>query len=62
MDLIMDTKRMQELAKQLAKNLKTEDDLNQFTAELTKMAVEAALGAEMEEHPRLLKACPGGSW
>ena len=53
---------MQELAKQLAKNLKTEDDLNQFTAELTKMAVEAALGAEMEEQPRLLKACPGGSW
>ena len=62
MDLIMDTKRMQELAKQLAKNLKTEDDLNQFTAELTKMAVEAALGTEMEEQPRLLKACPGGSW
>lgn len=60
MDLLMDTKSMQELAKQLAKNLKTEDDLNQFTAELTKMAVEAALGAEMEEHLGYSKHAPEG--
>lgn len=60
MDLLMDTKTMQELAKQLAKNLKTEDDLNQFTSELTKMAVEAALGAEMEEHLGYSKHSPEG--
>lgn len=60
MDLLMDTKSMQELAKQLAKNLKTEDDLNQFTSELTKMAVEAALGAEMEEHLGYSKHAPEG--
>jgi len=60
MDLLMDTKSMQELAKQLAKNLKTEDDLNEFTAELTKMAVEAALGAEMEEHLGYSKHAPEG--
>ena len=42
----MDTKSMQELAK----DLKIKDDLNQFIFKLTKMIVEVALCSEMEEH------------
>ena len=40
---------MQALANELAKNLKTPDDLNQFDR-LKKISVEAALNAEMSHH------------
>ncbi len=39
-----------ELAKGLAKNIKTQDDLGEFTSQLMKMAGETVLGAEREEH------------
>lgn len=50
MSIVMDEKEMRALAAQLAKNLKTEKDLSDFSRQLKKMTVEAALGAEMEEH------------
>ena len=43
----MDEKQLQALANELAKNLKTPDDLSQFDRLLKKINVEAALNAEM---------------
>ena len=42
--------RIEALAKELAKDVKSEADLSALTSKLTKITVEAALGAEMEEH------------
>jgi len=50
MSIVMDEKEMRVLASQLAKNIKTEKDLSDFSRQLKKMTVEAALGAEMDEH------------
>ena len=38
------------ISKELAKNVKSQEDLANLTSMLVKMTVEAALGAEMEEH------------
>lgn len=46
----MDEKQLQALANELAKNLKTPDDLNQFDRLLKKISVKAALNAEMTHH------------
>ncbi|HFW3054958.1 TPA: IS256 family transposase, partial [Salmonella enterica subsp. enterica serovar Birkenhead] len=46
----MDEKQLQALANELAKNLKTPDDLSQFDRLLKKISVEAALNAEMSHH------------
>ena len=46
----MDEKQLQTLANELAKNLKTPEDLNQFDRLLKKVSVEAALNAEMTHH------------
>jgi len=46
----MDEKQLQALANELAKNLKTPEDLNQFDRLLKKSSVEAALNAEMTHH------------
>ena len=50
MSIVMNEKEMRALASELAKNIKTEKDLNDFSRLLKKMTVEAALGAEMEDH------------
>ena len=50
MGKVMDEKEMRALAAELAKNIKTEKDLSDFSRQLKKMTVEAALGAEREEH------------
>ena len=42
----MDAKQLQALANELAKNLKTPEDLSQFDRLLKKLSVEAALNAE----------------
>ncbi|MEC4677373.1 MAG: IS256 family transposase, partial [Nitrospirota bacterium] len=42
--------KLQGLAKELAKGLKTEEDLSTLSRALLKLSVEAALGAEMAEH------------
>ncbi len=46
----MDHKKLQAMAEELAKDLKTPDDLSQFSAFLTKLTVEAALKGEMSHH------------
>lgn len=46
----MDEKQLQTLANELAKNLKTPEDLSQFDRLLKKISVEAALNAEMTHH------------
>ena len=46
----MDQVKLKALALELAKGLKTPADLNALSAQLTKMAVEAALNVELTEH------------
>ncbi len=46
----MDEKKLRVLAAELAKGLKTEADLNQFSRMLTKLTVETALNAELTDH------------
>ena len=48
--MMKDEQRLKALAKELAKGIKTQKDLSDFSSTLMKMTVEAALGAEMEEH------------
>ena len=45
----MDKEKLQELANEFAKGLKTQHDLNDFTKMLAKLAVETALNAELTE-------------
>ncbi|MBL4658801.1 MAG: IS256 family transposase [Alcanivoracaceae bacterium] len=46
----MDKKELQAIAQAAAKNIKTEDDLNEFRAMLTKITVETALNVELDDH------------
>ena len=46
----MKTEDIQALATEAAKNIKTEQDLNDFKKMLTKMTLETALNAELDEH------------
>ncbi len=48
MSKTMNKDRLQALANELAKDLKTPQDLSDLSAQLTKMTVEAALNAEMD--------------
>lgn len=47
---MINKKELEAFAKQAAKSIKTTTDLTDFTQMLTKVAVEAALNAELEEH------------
>ena len=44
---MINNKKLQAMAEELAKDLKTPDDLSQLSATLTKLTVEAALKGEM---------------
>ena len=46
----MNKKELEAFAKEAAKSIKTEKDLTDFTHMLTKVAVEAALNAELDDH------------
>jgi putative transposase len=46
----MNKKELQAIAQAAAKNIKTEADLNEFRQMLTKITVETALNAELEDH------------
>jgi len=46
----MNKKELQAIAQSAAKNIKTEEDLNEFRQMLTKITVEAALNAELDDH------------
>lgn len=50
METAVKNNKIKDLVAELAKNVKTEKDLSALSAQLTKMTVEAALGAEMEQH------------
>lgn len=50
MSMTTDRKKLEAIAKELAKGIKSEKDLSDLSREIVKMTVEAALGAEMEEH------------
>ena len=50
MGITMNEKKLKALANELAKDLKTPEDLSALTAQLTKMTVEAALNAELDHH------------
>jgi putative transposase len=47
---IMKKKELQAIAQAAAKNIKTEEDLNEFRQMLTKITVETALNAELDDH------------
>ena len=46
----MNKKELEAFSREAAKGLKTEKDLNEFSQMLTKITVEAALNAELDEH------------
>ncbi len=46
----MNKKELEALARQTAKSLKSEKDLTDFRQMLTKLTVEAALNAELDDH------------
>ena len=46
----MEQSKLEAMAKEMAKDIKTQEDLSQFSSQLMKMAEETALGAEMESH------------
>ena len=46
----MNKKELEAFAREAAKTLKTEKDLNEFSQMLTKITAEAALNAELDEH------------
>ena len=50
MSYTMNQKKLEALAKELAADLKTPEDLSRLSAQLTKLTVEAALNAEMAQH------------
>ncbi len=50
--------KLKALATELAKDLKTKADLNQFSRMLTKLTVETALNAELTYHPGYEKNAP----
>lgn len=50
MDILMGREKLKALAKELAKDIKTEADLNMLSRELVKLTVETALNAELTEH------------
>jgi transposase-like protein len=50
MSMTMKQTKINALAAELAKDLKTPEDLSALSAQLTKITVEAALKAEMETH------------
>lgn len=56
----MDKKQLQAMAEELAKDVKTPEDLSQLSAFLTKLTVEAALKGEMDHHLGYGKHEPAG--
>ncbi len=46
----MDIKHLEAFAKEAAKSIKTESDLNDLRQMLTKVILETALNAELDDH------------
>ncbi len=60
MGITMNQKKLQALAEELAKDLKTPENLSALSAQLTKITVEAALKAELDNHLGYDKSAPEG--
>ena len=60
MSSVMDKKKLEQLAKELAKDVKSQDDLADLSRELLKMTVERALNAELDDHLGYPKHSPEG--
>jgi putative transposase len=58
---IMKKEELELFAREAAKGLKTEKDLNDFSQMLTKVVVEAALNVELDEHLGYSKHQKSGS-
>lgn len=56
----MDHKELQAIAQAAAKGIKTQEDLKEFQQMLTKITVEAALNAELDDHLGYIKNEPSG--
>jgi len=56
----MDDKKLEALAKELAKDIKSEKDLSTLSRSLVKLTVETALNAENEDHLGYTKHSPDG--
>lgn len=56
----MDEKKLEALAKELAKDIKSEKDLSTLSRRLVKLTVETALNAEIEDHLGYSKHNPKG--
>ncbi len=56
----MDDKKLEALAKELAKDIKSEKDLSTLSRRLVKLTVETALNAEIEDHLGYTKNSPDG--
>lgn len=60
MEAVVDEKKLKALAAELAKHVKTEKDLGNLSAMLTKLTVETALNAELDDHLGYEKHAPEG--
>jgi len=60
MEAPMNQDKLRALAAELAKDIKTEQDLSELTRQLVKLTVETALGAEMDAHLGYAKHDPAG--
>ncbi len=56
----MDQNKLKALAAELAKDIKSEQDLSALTQQLVKLTVETALNAELDEHLGYEKHAPEG--
>jgi putative transposase len=56
----MEQAKLKALAQELAKDIKTPEDLSALSAQLTKLTVEAALNGEMDHHLGYGKNAPSG--
>ena len=60
METMMDQDKLKAMAKELVKDMKTDADLSSVMRELTKLTVESALEAEMDENLGYVKHDPAG--
>ena len=56
----MDDRKLEAMAKELARDVKSEKDLSALSGRLAKLTVETALNAEIEDHPGYPKNNPDG--
>ncbi len=61
MEDVVDDDKLKAMAKKLVKGMKTDADLSAVMRRLTKMAIETALEAEMDEHLGYVKHDPVGN-